>query len=232
MIQKIAAKDRYHIESDWLSAYWLFSFDRYYDANNMAFGPLRVFNHDTIQGGAGFPTHSHREMEIVTYVLQGQLAHKDNTGGVGFINPGEVQRMTAGTGIAHSEFNASPTEVTKLLQMWVLPERPGLTPSYEQKQFSVAERTGKLLPIAAGQDQPNTVKIHQDATFYVARLNVGDQVMHESATGRKAFIYVIEGEINLNGEIFSTGDQARVTNETQLTIKASQQSEIILIDLA
>ncbi len=232
MIQKIAAKDRYHIESDWLSAYWLFSFDRYYDANNMAFGPLRVFNHDTVKGGAGFPTHSHREMEIVTYVLQGQLAHKDSTGGVGFINPGEVQRMTAGTGIAHSEFNASPTEVTKLLQMWVLPERPGLTPSYEQKQFSVAERTGKLLPIAAGQDQPGTVKIHQDATFYVSRLNVGDQVTHESATGRKAFLYVIEGEINLNGETFSAGDQARVTNETQLTIKANTLSEIILIDLA
>ena len=221
MIQKIAANDRYHIESNWLSAYWLFSFDRYYDPNNMAFGPLRVFNHDTIQGGSGFPTHSHREMEIVTYVLQGQLAHKDSTGGVGFINPGEVQRMTAGTGIAHSEFNASETEATKLLQLWVIPEREGLTPSYEQKQFSLAQRTGKLLPIASGRDLPETVKIHQDATFYVSRLNAGDAVTHELNEKRRAFLYVIEGEIRLNGEVFKAGDQARSTSESQLALAAT-----------
>ncbi len=231
MIQKIAADDRYHIESDWLSAYWLFSFDRYYDPNNMAFGPLRVFNHDTIQGGSGFPTHSHREMEIVTYVLQGQLAHKDSTGGVGFINPGEVQRMTAGTGIAHSEFNASETEATKLLQLWVIPEREGLTPSYEQKQFSLAQRTGKLLPIASGRDLPETVKIHQDATFYVSRLNAGDAVTHELNEKRRAFLYVIEGEIMLNGEVFKAGDQARITSESQLALTAINNGEIILIDL-
>lgn len=135
MIQKIAAQDRFHLESDWLSAYWLFSFDRYYDPNNLTFGPLRVFNHDTIKGGTGFPTHSHREMEIVTYVLDGSLAHKDSTGGVGFIRPGEVQRMTAGTGIAHSEFNASETETVKLLQMWVLPEHKGLTPPMSKNNF-------------------------------------------------------------------------------------------------
>lgn len=231
MIQKIAANDRYHIESNWLSAYWLFSFDRYYDPNNMAFGPLRVFNHDTIQGGSGFPTHSHREMEIVTYVLQGQLAHKDSTGGVGFINPGEVQRMTAGTGIAHSEFNASETEATKLLQLWVIPEREGLTPSYEQKQFSLAQRTGKLLPIASGRDLPETVKIHQDATFYVSRLNAGDAVTHELNEKRRAFLYVIEGEIRLNGEVFKAGDQARSTSESQLALAATNNGEIILIDL-
>ena len=231
MIQKIAANDRYHIESNWLSAYWLFSFDRYYDPNNMAFGPLRVFNHDTIQGGSGFPTHSHREMEIVTYVLQGQLAHKDSTGGVGFINPGEVQRMTAGTGIAHSEFNASETEATKLLQLWVIPEREGLTPSYEQKQFSLAQRTGKLLPIASGRDLPETVKIHQDATFYVSRLNASDAVAHEMSEKRRAFLYVIEGEITLNGEVFKAGDQARSTSESQLALAATNNGEIILIDL-
>ncbi len=231
MIQKIAADDRYHIESDWLSAYWLFSFDRYYDPNNMAFGPLRVFNHDTIQGGSGFPTHSHREMEIVTYVLVGQLAHKDSTGGVGFINPGEVQRMTAGTGIAHSEFNASETEATKLLQIWVIPEREGLTPSYEQKQFSLEQRTGKLLPIASGWDLPETVKIHQDATFYVSRLNAGDVIAHEMNEKRRAFLYVIEGEITLNGEVFKAGDQARITNESQLALAATNNGEIILIDL-
>lgn len=231
MIKKIAANDRYHIESDWLSAYWLFSFDRYYDPNNMAFGPLRVFNHDTIQGGAGFPTHSHREMEIVTYVLQGKLAHKDSTGGVGFIHPGEVQRMTAGTGIAHSEFNASETEIVKLLQIWVLPQQEGLKPSYEQKQFTIEQRTGKLLPIASGNDLPEAVKIHQDATFYVARLEAGNAVTIDLITNRKAFVYVIEGEIKINEEIFSAGDQARVSDEHTLRLQATQSSEIILIDL-
>lgn len=231
MIQKIAAQDRYHIESDWLSAYWLFSFDRYYDPNNMAFGPLRVFNHDTIKGGAGFPTHPHREMEIVTYVLQGALAHKDSTGGRGLIRPGEVQRMTAGTGVAHSEFNASEEEVAKLLQMWVLPERAGLTPSYEQRQFTTEERTGKLLPIASGQDRPGAVKVHQDVTFYVSRLQPGHQVVHPFNGNRRAFLYVIEGSVNLNGEPFNTGDQARIVSEASITLEATTDSEIILIDL-
>lgn len=231
MIQKIAAQDRFHLESDWLSAYWLFSFDRYYDPNNMAFGPLRVFNHDTIKGGTGFPTHSHREMEIVTYVLEGSLAHKDSTGGVGYIRPSEVQRMTAGTGIAHSEFNASESATVKLLQMWVLPERAGLTPSYEQKQFSAEQRTGKLLPIASGQDLPEVVKVHQDVTFYVSRLSEGDQINHRLHTNRKVFVYVIEGGITLNGETFTAGDQARISDEAQLVIQATKHSEIILIDL-
>jgi len=230
-MQIIKAKDRFHIESDWLSAYWLFSFDRYYDPSNMSFGPLRVFNHDTIAGGGGFPTHSHREMEIVTYVLSGRLAHKDSTGGVGFINAGEVQRMSAGTAIAHSEFNASETDPTRLLQIWVLPERAGLKPSYEQKQFTTEQRTGVLLPIASGQDVPGGVKIHQDTTFYVSRLRNGDSVAHELKAGRRAFLYVIEGEIAINGESLNAGDQARVTEAGTLNLSASGESEIILIDL-
>jgi len=230
-MQIIKAKDRFHIESDWLSAYWLFSFDRYYDPSNLSFGPLRVFNHDTIAGGGGFPTHSHREMEIVTYVLSGRLAHKDSTGGIGFINAGEVQRMTAGTAIAHSEFNASETDPTRLLQIWVLPERAGLKPSYEQKQFTTEQRTGILLPIASGQDVPGGVKIHQDTTFYVSRLRAGDSVAHELKAGRRVFLYVIEGEVALNGEALSAGDQARITEAGTLTLSASGESEIILIDL-
>jgi quercetin 2,3-dioxygenase len=230
-MQIIKAKDRFHIESDWLSAYWLFSFDRYYDPNNMMFGPLRVFNHDTVQGGTGFPTHPHREMEIVTYVLDGEISHKDSTGGRGVIHAGEVQRMTAGTGVAHSEFNASETLPLRLLQMWVLPERSGLTPSYEQKQFSTAQRTGVLLPIASGQDMPGAVKVHQDVTFYVARLQNGDQVSHDLKPGRRAFFYVIDGEVALNGEKLSAGDQARVTDLTKLEIAGTMESEVILIDL-
>src|SRR5262249_53005358 len=165
VMQIIRAKDRYHLESGWLLAYWLFSVDRYYDPNNIRFGPLRVFNHDTIEPGAGFPTHPHREMEIITYVLEGRLRHKDSTGGEGVIRAGEVQRMTAGTGVAHSEFNGSETEQVKLLQMWVVPDKLGLLPSYEQKQFSLEQRTGKLLPIASGQDAPGTVNVHQDVRF-------------------------------------------------------------------
>jgi quercetin 2,3-dioxygenase len=227
----IRAKDRFHIESDWLSAYWLFSFGRYYDPDNMTFGPLRVFNHDTVAGGGGFPTHPHREMEIVTYVLEGALRHKDSTGGNGLIRAGEVQRMTAGTGVAHSEFNSSENETVKLLQMWVLPERSGLKPSYEQKQFTVEQRTGALLPIASGQDAPGALKIHQDVTFYVSRLREGDRVTHELKPGRRAFLYMIGGEIMLNEERLSAGDQARVTDVTKLEIAGARESEVILIDL-
>jgi len=227
----IRAEDRFHLESDWLSAYWLFSFDRYYDPNNLTFGPLRVFNHDTVAGGGGFPTHPHREMEIVTYVLEGALRHKDSMGGAGLIRAGEVQRMTAGTGVAHSEFNPSETEAVKLLQMWVLPERAGLKPSYEQKQFTTEQRTGALLPIASGQDAPGAVKIHQDATFYVSRLRAGDRAMRELKPGRRAFFYVIDGEVMLNGVKLSAGDQARVNDVTKLDIAGARESEVILIDL-
>jgi quercetin 2,3-dioxygenase len=230
-MQIIKAKDRFHLESDWLSAYWLFSFDRYYDPNNVTFGPLRVFNHDTVEGGGGFPTHPHREMEIVTYVLEGALRHKDSTGGAGLIRAGEVQRMTAGTGVAHSEFNFSEEAPVKLLQMWVLPERAGLTPSYEQKRFTTEQRAGALLPIASGQDAPGAVKIHQDATFYVSRLREGDRVAHRLKPGRRAFFYVIDGEVTLNGERLGAGDQARVTDVTELDIAGEREGEVILIDL-
>lgn len=230
-MQIIRAKDRFHLESDWLSAYWLFSFDRYYDPNNMMFGPLRVFNHDTVQGGAGFPTHPHREMEIVTYVLDGELAHKDSTGGRGVIHAGEVQRMSAGTGIAHSELNASTARPVRLLQMWVLPERPGLKPSYEQKQFTPEQRTGVLLPIATGQDLPGTIKVHQDVAFYVSHLREGDRIAHELKPGRRAFLYVIEGQLTLNGEKLASGDQARITDQTDLELIGEEKSELILIDL-
>ena len=164
-------------------------------------------------------------------MLEGALAHKDSTGGEGLIHSSEVQRMTAGTGIRHSEFNASPTDPAKLMQSWVLPERAGLTPSYEQKQFTTEQRTGVLLPIASGQCIPGGVKIHQDTTFYVSRLRAGDEVAHELKTGRRAFLYVIEGEIALNGETLNSGDQARITDAGNLNLSAAGESEIILIDL-
>ena len=235
----IRAAERYHLDGGWLSAYWLFSFDHYYDPANMNFGPLRVFNHDWIAGGGGFPTHPHREMEIVTYVLEGELAHRDSTGGDGLIHAGEVQRMTAGTGIAHSELNAHPTNPVRLLQMWVQPAQAGLKPSYEQRQFTIAERSGRLLPIATGADMPSAdlkdaVRINQDATFYVSRLAAGERVELTLAPGRRAFLYVIEGEIGLNDEVLVTGDQARIVNPSRplpLELSGRSTGEIILIDL-
>lgn len=232
MIRKIKADDRFHLESDWLSAYWLFSFDRYYDPENLNFGPLRVFNHDRVSPAAGFPTHPHREMEIVTYVLEGELTHKDSTGGRGVIRTGEVQRMTAGTGIAHSEINASLDQAVRLLQMWVLPSQSGLKPSYEQRQFTPDDRLGKLLPIASGQSiGADSVAIHQDATFYVSTIRPEDRLEHTLANGRRAFVYVIEGEVTINGETFVTGDQARITDIEHLEFGATKISELILIDL-
>lgn len=231
MTKIIKAQERFHAESDWLSTYWLFSFDRYYDPNNVQFGPLRVFNDDVIQPASGFGTHPHREMEIVTYVLKGALSHKDSTGGLGIISAGEVQRMTAGTGIAHSEYNASDKDPVHLLQMWVLPAEPELKPSYEQKQFTLEQREGVLLAIASGQGKTDAVKVHQDVTFYVSSVRPGDQISHELAQGRRAYLYVIDGDVAVNDYRLSAGDQARITNETRLEISSSSASEIILIDL-
>ena len=158
MINIIKNEERYHFESDWLSTYWHFSFDHYHDPNNMSFGPLRVFNDDVVQPSSGFPTHAHREMEIITYVLEGELEHKDDTGGADRIRPGEVQRMSAGTGIRHSEYNPSPDQPVHLLQMWIVPSETNLAPSYEQMRFTKAQRDDKLLAVASGRGVPGTVK--------------------------------------------------------------------------
>ena len=246
MIKTIKANERFNAQNDCLSAYWLFSFDFYYDPNNTAFGPLRVFNHDTIQPDSGFGMHPHKNMEIITYVLEGTLDHKDSTGGVGHISAGEVQRMTAGTGIYHSEYNSSPDQAVKLLQMWVLPNENGLQPSYQQKKFSVEERTGKLLPVASGRNANGenangenangesangALSINQDVTFYVSKLRAGDRLSHQLDGNRKAFLYVIEGDLSVNDRALQSGDQARISETANLELQATGDSEIILIDL-
>lgn len=235
MIKTIKANERFNAQNDWLSAYWLFSFDFYYDPNNTAFGPLRVFNHDTIQPDSGFGMHPHKNMEIITYVLEGTLDHKDSTGGVGQISAGEVQRMTAGTGIYHSEYNSSPDQAVKLLQMWVLPNENGLQPSYQQKKFSVEERTGKLLPVASGRsangESEGALGINQDVTFYVSRLRSGERLSHQLGDNRKAFLYVIDGDLSVNDRALQSGDQARISETANLELQANGDSEIILIDL-
>jgi redox-sensitive bicupin YhaK (pirin superfamily) len=251
MIQVIRSADRYHVENEWLSAYWHFSFADYHDPANVSFGPLRVFNNDTVAPGGGFPFHPHCEMEIVTYLIQGQLEHRDTMGNTGTITPGEVQRMSAGTGLRHSEFNPSETEPTQLVQLWLFPAVPQLTPSWEQKRYPLEERAGKLLPIAvpAGsirgerkrdtrgereQDTdkpPHAVEIHQDATIYTSLLGKDEFVTHSlmpakaglpaeasAKAGRRAYIFVINGELDLNGQTLRAGDQARITDEHELRL--------------
>jgi hypothetical protein len=231
MIKVIRSDQRYHFESEWLSTYWHFSFDHYYDPNNMSFGALRVFNDDRVQPSSGFPTHGHREMEIVTYVLEGELEHRDSTGGSGIIRAGEVQRMSAGTGIRHSEYNPSATDVVHLLQIWIVPSVQGLPPSYEQMRFTEQQRTGKLLAVASGQSLDGAVKIHQDATICVSMIRPEDQITFKLAPPRRAYFFVIDGELDVNGERLSSGDQARIVDEAELKFAASKPSDIMLIDL-
>jgi len=232
MLRITRSGERYHFETDWLSAYWHFSFDHYYDPENVSFGPLRVFNNDTIQPGKGFPMHPHRDMEILTYVIRGALEHNDSTGGSGVIHAGEVQRMSAGTGVRHSEFNASRTDPVELVQIWILPRQKGVQPSYEQKRFSEAERTAKLLPIASGDGKPGTVYMGQDADLYVTRLEPGQAVRHELAADRRAYLFVIDGALALNGEALGKGDSVRVSQESELKLEAdAATAEALLIDL-
>jgi redox-sensitive bicupin YhaK (pirin superfamily) len=241
MIQTIRSKDRYHLETDWLSTNWHFSFDTYQDPQNMNFGPLRVFNDDTVAPASGFPLHGHREMEIVTYVIDGALEHKDNLGNTGVIRPGEIQRMSAGTGIRHSEFNPSDKDPVHLIQLWIKPAVPHLRPSWDQKSFSRSDRSGKLLPIAVpagenGNASSTTVEIHQDATIYTSLLAAGQSVTHKLAQGRRAYIFVIHGTLQLNGETLAAGDQARISSELELQLSATPHpaagpADFLLLDL-
>ena len=230
MNQIIRAKDRYHHEMDWLSTYWHFSFDHYYDPANLSFGPLRVFNDDVVQPGTGFPPHSHRDMEIITYVLEGELEHQDNLGNRGRVGPGEVQVMSAGTGITHTEYNPSKTDLLHLLQIWVLPLTRSLKPRWEQRTFPPAERKGRLLPVVSG-GHGDTLKIDQDAVIHIAALEPGQSVTHALAPGRRAYAFVISGALNLNDAALAAGDQARITDESRLVLAPSVQTELILLDL-
>jgi quercetin 2,3-dioxygenase len=241
MIQTIRSKDRYHAETDWLNTHWSFSFDHYYDSQNVNFGPLRVFNDDVVAPAGGFPFHSHREMEIVTYLIEGAIEHKDNMGNTGVIRPGEIQRMSAGTGVRHSEYNPSSKDPAHLIQLWIMPAVPHLQPSWEQKSFSLSDRTGKLLPIAVpagrnGNAGSTTVQIHQDATIYTSLLAPGQSVAHKLAGGRRAYVFVIGGNLKLNGETLATGDQARIISERELRLSAepgpgATPADFLLLDL-
>jgi hypothetical protein len=231
MIKVIKSEERHHANFGWLATRWHFSFDQYYDPANLNWGALRVFNDDVIEPGQGFGTHGHRDMEIVTYVLEGELEHQDSTGNRGVIRPGEVQVMSAGKGIMHSEYNHSKEKPLHLLQIWVLPRTRGLKPRWEQRLFTTAERSGRLLPVVSDGGLPGTLRIGQDAQVYVASLAAGQQTVHKSQPGRKAYLFIIAGELAVNGLPLAQGDQARMADETELNIQAGEDSELILLDL-
>ena len=225
------SEERGLAEHGWLKSFHTFSFADYHDPRHMGFGPLRVINEDRVQPGQGFGTHGHRDMEIISYVLEGGLAHKDSMGNGSVIRPGDVQRMSAGTGVRHSEFNASKTEPVHLLQIWIEPARTGIAPGYEQKTFAEATRRGRLRLIAAPDGRDGAVTIHQDATVYATNLDRGERVQHTLAPGRLAWLQVARGALLLNGERLAQGDGAAIQSEPTLTIEALEPAEALLFDL-
>jgi redox-sensitive bicupin YhaK (pirin superfamily) len=216
----------------WLDTKHTFSFSDYWDPRWMGFRSLRVINEDYVAPAAGFPTHPHNDMEIITYVLEGKLEHKDSLGTGSVILPGDGQRMTAGRGIRHSEYNPSKTEQVHLYQIWILPEKKGLQPSYEQKSFPTDEKQGKLRLIASPDAKDGSVKINQDARLYVTLLKPGDEISHEFATNRHGWLQVAKGSVEIAGQQLGQGDGAAISDEQKVTIKGGQDSEVLLFDLA
>lgn len=231
MIQIRRSDERGFADHGWLKARHTFSFAGYHDPAFMGFRSLRVMNEDRIEAGMGFGTHPHRDMEIVTYVLEGALEHKDSMGNGEVLWPGEFQRMSAGTGITHSEFNPSDTEPTHLYQIWLLPERKGIEPSYEQKRFDDGGMTNTLRLVASPEAEDGSLAISQDARIFLARLDAGVTVQHELQPERHAWLQVLSGSVHLNDQQLGTSDGAAVSEEDGLTIEASESAEIMLFDL-
>ena len=217
-------------EGGWFSARWHFSFDTYRDPENMSWGPLRVFNDDRLIPGAVWPLHPHRDVEGITYVVEGTFRHEDNVGGGGVLPAGSVQRMTLGSGAWHSEQNASETEPMRFIQMWIMPDRRGLPPSVEQKVFTREQRTDRLLNVLS-PDGGDAVKVHQDASAYVARLNSGTEVEHAFTAGRGGYLYLIEGLLGVNEDKLGTGDAVKIRDEASIRLRAEETSELILVDV-
>ena len=229
MVELRRASERGYADHGWLRSFHSFSFADYYDPQHMGYGPLRVINEDRVQAGAGFGTHGHRDMEIISYVLDGALAHKDSMGNGSTIVPGDVQRMSAGTGVRHSEFNENKTGVTHFLQIWIEPAVAGMAPSYEQKHFAQSEKQGRLRLIASPDAADGSVKIHQDARVY-AGLFDGAERAQLDITGRKAYVHVARGSLTVNGQRLAAGDALK-TDDRLLSIEAGDQSEVLVFDL-
>ncbi len=231
MIEIRKSEDRGLADHGWLRSYHTFSFADYYDPENMGFGHLRVINEDRIQPGTGFGTHGHRDMEIISYVLEGELAHKDNMGNGSTIVPGDVQRMSAGKGVLHSEFNHAQ-DVTHFLQIWIEPNVSGIPPSYEQKHFDAASKKGTLRLVASPDGREGSVTIHQDAYLYAALLHGGDRVVHKLQSGRRAYVHVARGRLTANGQPLEAGDALRATRTAEIVLEKAKDAEVLLFDLA
>jgi quercetin 2,3-dioxygenase len=231
MITVRPAKERGGGDHGWLDTRHTFSFSDYYDPRHMGFRDLRVINEDRVAPGRGFGTHGHSDMEILSYVVSGALGHRDSMGKSEVIRPHEWQRMTAGTGVRHSEMNASKTEPVHFYQIWILPEEESLRPGYEQKLFAPEEKTGRLRLVASRDGADGALKIHQDVRVYNSMLAAGDELSHALDEGRHAWVQVVRGAISLNGAALGEGDGAAVSGETALTISASEDAEVILFDL-
>lgn len=232
MIKIRKSSDRGHADHGWLNTRFTFSFADYYDPEHVQFRSLRVMNDDHIAGGGGFPTHPHRDMEIVTYVLEGALAHKDSMGNGSVIRPGDVQYMSAGTGVAHSEFNASGSEAVHLYQIWMFPDKKNYEPAYDQKHFTKEEKSGKLRLVVSPDGRDGSVKIRQDNELYATVLRAGESVKHELRPDRHAYVQVAKGSIALNGNALDAGDGATISAEQSLELTGREAAEVLLFDLA
>lgn len=231
MIELRRSNERGHANHGWLNSYHSFSFAGYHDPEHMAFGPLRVINEDRVAGGSGFGTHAHRDMEIITYVLDGELAHQDSMGNGSVIRPGDVQRMSAGRGVQHSEFNHSPDGVTHFLQIWIQPNVLGIPPSYEEKRFSAEEKQGRLRLIASADGRDGSVTIHQDAEIHCGLFDEGDRASFFLAPGRRAYVHVARGRVTINGLSLNAGDAIKLAAAEEITISDGREAEILLFDL-
>lgn len=232
MIHIRKANERGHADHGWLDTWHTFSFAEYHDPAQMGYSSLRVINDDRVAPAAGFPTHPHRDMEIVTYILSGELAHRDSMGNGTIIRPGEVQRMSAGTGIMHSEYNASDNQPVHLLQIWIQPNRKGITPGYEQKFFSPDEKRGTLRLVASPDGSDGSVTIHQDVKLYAALIDAAHAVDQPLPPGRRAYLQVAQGNVVLNGKALAAGDGARIEDETRIRLESDSAAELLLFDLA
>jgi quercetin 2,3-dioxygenase len=232
MITLRRSSDRGITKTGWLDSRHTFSFADYYDAAFESFGALRVINEDRVAGGGGFPPHRHRDMEIVTYILDGALEHKDSSGGGGIIRPGEIQRMSAGAGITHAEFNASRDKPCHFLQIWIMPSQQGLEPSYEQKTIDAKAVANKLARIASSEPQPTEIRLVQDAEIWAAKLDADIEALHMLAPGRRAWVQVVKGDITVDTESLKAGDGAAVTDQAQVALRSHTPAEVLLFDLA
>ncbi|HVO57893.1 MAG TPA: pirin family protein [Dongiaceae bacterium] len=232
MITVRPSKDRGHADHGWLDTRFTFSFADYYDPKHVHFRTLRVMNDDRIAGGGGFPTHPHRDMEIVTYVLEGALAHKDSMGNGSVIKAGDVQYMSAGTGVAHSEFNASKSEAAHLYQIWMFPDKAGYEPAYDQKTFSDADKRGQLRLLVSPDGRDGSIKIRQDNELYAAILGEGQTVKHRLNPERHAYVQVARGSVTLNGQTLGEGDGAQISQEQALELTGVKEAEVLVFDLA